>query len=67
MIEFVLVACLADQPDKCRTEARLLAEMSLIQCMTSSQFLVADWGADHPDWQIQRHLCRVFDPTMAEL
>lgn len=67
MIEFILVACLSGAPDDCRTETRLLTDMTLIQCMTSMQFLAADWANDHPRWQVQRHSCRVFDPDSAEL
>lgn len=67
MIEFILVACLSGAPDDCRTETRLLAEMTLIQCMTSTQFLAADWAKDHPGWQVQRHSCREFNPDSAEI
>lgn len=67
MIEFVLVACLGAQPDECRTEKRLFSDMTLIQCVTGSQILAADWGARHPEWTIRRHLCRVFDPKRAEI
>ncbi|WP_157994876.1 hypothetical protein [Paracoccus tegillarcae] len=67
MIEFILIACLQDTPEECRTESRLLSDMTLIQCMTSSQFLVADWGKNHPEWQIQKHRCRVFQADRAEI
>lgn len=67
MIEFVLVACLARDPEQCRTDLRLLTEMTLIQCMTSTQFLAADWIETHPGWRIQRLRCRVFDPNSAQL
>ncbi|MBU3028537.1 hypothetical protein [Paracoccus marinaquae] len=66
MIEFVLIACLAGDPGDCRTEERLLTDLSLLQCMTSAQFLVADWANTHPDWIVQRHFCRVFDPKRAD-
>ncbi|TRW94855.1 hypothetical protein FNJ84_18510 [Paracoccus sp. M683] len=67
MIEFILVACLTGAPDSCRTETRLLTDMTLIQCMTSAQFLAADWAKDHPGWQVQRHSCGVFDPASAQI
>lgn len=67
MIEFILVACLSGTSDDCRTETRLLTDLTLIQCITSSQFLVADWANNHPGWQVQRHSCRVFNPASAEL
>lgn len=66
MIEFILVACLSGAPDDCRTETRLLTDLSLIQCMTSTQFLAADWAKNHPDWHVQRHSCQVFDPSLAD-
>lgn len=66
MIEFVLVACLLGDPGDCRTEERLLADLTLIQCVAGAPFLVADWAKDHPDWQVRRHFCRVFDPSRAD-
>lgn len=67
MIEFVLIACLAQEPDRCRTETRLLTDMTLIQCMTSTQFLAADWADDHPGWQVQRHSCAIADRQAARI
>jgi hypothetical protein len=66
MIEFILVACLSGAPDNCRTETRLLTDLTLIQCMTSMPFLAADWANDHPDWRVERHQCREFDPKRAD-
>lgn len=67
MIEFILTACLAGAPDDCRTETRLLTDVTLVQCVTSTQFLAADWSVDHPGWLVQRHSCRVFNPDSARL
>ncbi|AZQ65932.1 hypothetical protein EF888_01585 [Silicimonas algicola] len=63
MIEFVLIACLGGDMDTCRTETRLLTDITLVQCMMGTQFLVADWADEHPGWFVQKHFCRQFDPT----
>lgn len=67
MIEFVLIACFGGDVAECRTEKRLLTDLTLIQCVTGSQFLAADWAKDHPGWVVQRHSCRIFDPSLAEI
>lgn len=67
MIEFVLIACLAQDADRCRTETRLLTELTLIQCMTSTPFLVADWARNNPGWQVQRHSCAVVERNAARI
>lgn len=67
MIEFILVACLIEDSGECRTEKRLLTDLTLIQCVTSAQFLAADWAKTHPGWRVQRHTCQVFDPSRAKI
>ncbi|MBU3030877.1 hypothetical protein [Paracoccus marinaquae] len=67
MIEFILVACLMGEPERCRTYSRLLTDMTLIQCMTSTQFLAADWAKTHPGWQVQRLHCNVAEQSAKRL
>lgn len=67
MIEFILVACMAGDPSVCRTETRLLTDMTLVQCMTSAQFLVADWQGQHEGWEVGRHRCEIHNSSQVSL
>lgn len=68
MIELAMLACLMDNPNRCR-HVTLNFEgetVSASQCMTNGQIEMAKWAGDHPNWVIQKWTCRMAG-TMADL
>ncbi|SEN54047.1 hypothetical protein SAMN04488011_104395 [Palleronia pelagia] len=59
MIEFVLTACLLTNPSVCETGTHPVPQYTLIQCMTGAQILATEWEAEHSDWSVAQHRCRV--------
>ena len=59
MIELLISACLIGGDD-CRDFSQLFdaREVSLMTCMISGQAVIAPWQQGHPEWQVQRWLCR---------
>lgn len=59
MIELLISACLTTGP-VCRDFSLLFdnREVSLMTCMISGQAVIAPWQQGHPEWQVQRWLCR---------
>jgi len=59
MIELVFTVCVLAQPATCKDEHLLFdSDRSLRQCMMSAQTALARWGAQHPEWFVQRWQCR---------
>jgi len=59
MIELVLTVCVMAQPSTCRDQHLLFdSDRTLMQCMRSAPPAIARWGAEHPDWFVQRWQCR---------
>jgi len=55
----VLYACLISAPATCREE-RINVSMEAAAptaCLMSSQFTVAQWSEEHPQWQVGRWKC----------
>jgi hypothetical protein len=59
MIELVMTVCIVAQPAACRDQRLLLdAESTPFQCMMNAQPTIAQWGAEHPSWFVQRWKCQ---------
>jgi hypothetical protein len=58
MMELVFVACLGAQPPICETKAMQFSDMSAMACTMCAQQVLAQWGNEHPNWQIQRWTCQ---------
>ncbi|ABS65292.1 hypothetical protein Xaut_0033 [Xanthobacter versatilis] len=55
----VLYACLITAPATCREE-RINVSVEVAAptaCMMSSQFTIAQWSEEHPQWQVGRWKC----------
>ena len=59
MISIILSVCLLNDPAVCREQPIPLAEqVDPRQCVLTAMPYVAQWGSEHPDWQIMRMSCR---------
>ena len=59
MIELVITACIVAQPATCRDQHVLSdANVTPMQCLMTAQPTIAQWGAEHPRWFVQRWKCQ---------
>jgi hypothetical protein len=60
MLELVLVACLHDEPNRCKdvTLVYMAESMTPMQCMTGAQVEIAKWAEGHPRWFAKKWGCR---------
>lgn len=61
MLVLIMTVCSLSAPDRCQ-EARLQfagdqGELSLMQCVASSQMQIAAWAAEHPGVRVARWRC----------
>lgn len=54
-MDLILLVCLASAPATCREERVPLVEPGA--CIIASIPVVANWSADHPDWQVAKWTC----------
>ena len=56
MIELLLVACLADDPSRCKDVGLAYSGEGLtpMQCLMQAQPEIARWVEEHPRWQVRR-------------
>jgi hypothetical protein len=58
MIEFVVLACLLSEPQRCeRYFVPTAAPMSMMECVVAGQVQLVQWHQEHPDWVIRRWTC----------
>lgn len=55
----VLYACLINAPTTCREERISVSVEATAPtaCVMSSQFTIAQWSEEHPQWQVGRWKC----------
>jgi hypothetical protein len=59
MIELVMTVCIVAQPAACRDQHMLLDnDGTPMQCMLKAPPVIAQWGAEHPQWYVQRWKCQ---------
>lgn len=60
MIELAILACLLDNPTKCKDVSLLYMAESVtpMQCMAASQAEIAKWTLYHPRWFAKKWTCR---------
>lgn len=59
LVELVILACLARDPGHCEQFRQpFQAEIQLPQCVFISQFRVAQWAGEHPDWLVRKVSCQ---------
>ena len=60
MIELVILACLVDQPDRCKDVGLTFSGEGLtpLQCLMQAQPEIAKWVDEHPRWHARRWTCR---------
>ena len=56
MISLIFTACLIENPVQCRDET-ISAEVTLWECMISSQSVLAQWAVEHPAYRITKYKC----------
>lgn len=58
MVELVILACLAAEPDRCgRFRVPFYAPRSTLECMFQGQIYMKDWAEGHPRWQVKGWRC----------
>ncbi|MGA0533171.1 hypothetical protein [Hansschlegelia sp. KR7-227] len=55
-VTIVLSVCLVANAATCRQE-RIEFTGSPMACVVSAQPIVAEWGADHPEWRVTSWKC----------
>jgi hypothetical protein len=60
MLELALVACLADDPTRCKDVALIFSEEAVtpMQCLIGAQPQIAKWSEGHPRWVVKKWACR---------
>jgi hypothetical protein len=60
MIELAIVACLLDQPGRCKDVSLVYMADAVtpMQCMMASGAEIAKWGAVNPRWFVRKWTCR---------
>ena len=58
MIELIFLACVAHDPDACREHSLQYVDMTPMTCMMGAQPILAQWGNQHPNWEIKNWKCR---------
>lgn len=60
MLELVLVACLLEDPTRCKDVSLVYMADTVtpMQCMTGAQIEIAKWGESHPKWFAKKWGCR---------
>jgi hypothetical protein len=59
VISIVLSICLLSDPTICREQPIPVADpIDPVKCMLTAMPYVAQWGSEHPNWQIVRMSCR---------
>ena len=58
MMELAFVACLSAEPMSCEAKAMQFSDMSAMACVMCAQQVLAQWGNEHPGWDIQRWTCQ---------
>jgi hypothetical protein len=56
MVALVLTVCLQADAAVCRQE-RIEFTGTSMACVIDSQPIVAEWGADHPEWRVASWKC----------
>ncbi len=59
MLAIILSACLIADPNQCR-DFKLLVDFAMPAqyCTMAAAPVVAQWSAEHPQWQIKRWQCQ---------
>jgi hypothetical protein len=60
MLELVFTACSLLQGASCKQVSLTysMESVSLIQCMTGAQPVIAAWVREHPNWTVAKWSCR---------
>ena len=58
MISLVILACLIDDPAKCREfEVKFEEEVTMQQCVQSSMINLTHWFRENENWKIEKFKC----------
>lgn len=60
MIELVLLACLTEEPNRCKDVALTYSAEALtpMQCLMGAQPEIARWSEANPKWLVKRWACQ---------
>ena len=67
MVELMIVACLATEPETCRSETQILPQMTLHECSLGSQIIAAAWVGRNPGWRVRMLRCTIRDRSEAAI